>query len=137
MINKLRVKFILLSMSALLLVLAIIIAGMNAVSYRGILSDADTALTRIAEDPYIFAPAFEIGGFQNMTPPASGSEPMDISPGSRLESRYFTVTADSETGEIIDTETSRFFSVEEETVTSYADTILNSKRTYGFVDYFR
>ena len=50
MIKKLQIKFILLSMTALLLVLTIIIAGINIVNYNGVAEDADDVLAILSEN---------------------------------------------------------------------------------------
>ena len=49
MIKKLQYKFILLSMSALLFVLVIIIAGINVVNYKAVTQEADMILSLLSD----------------------------------------------------------------------------------------
>ena len=149
MIRKLRTKLILLVMAALFFVLAVIIAGMNIVNYRGIISDADTALMAMAENPSTFSEGFfqETEGFQNTKPfedeesenrrKKEKLDKMDISPGSRLESRYFSAIVDNADGEVISLITSHSFTMDNDIVQDYVDMITGKSKTNGFVDYFR
>ena len=50
MIKKLQWEFILLSMSALLFVLVVIIAGINIVNYNAVTQEADIILSLMTED---------------------------------------------------------------------------------------
>ena len=58
MFNRIRIKFIALSMAALFVILFVIIAGMNMVNYRNIIEEADSTLTMMSENNGSF-PIFE------------------------------------------------------------------------------
>ena len=68
MIQKLRIRFIILSMSTLLAVLLVILGGINITNYSGIVSEADRTLTALSEPPDRFSknknsPGKEPNGF--------------------------------------------------------------------------
>ena len=50
MIKKLQIKFVILSMSALLLVLSIIMVSINLVNYHSVIRDADKVLVLLSEN---------------------------------------------------------------------------------------
>ena len=50
MIRKLRRKFIILALTALFVLLAVIVLGMNLLNYRSVVKDADTTLTILSEN---------------------------------------------------------------------------------------
>lgn len=55
MIQKLRIRFIILSMSTLLAVLLVILGGINTANYSGIVSEADRTLSALSEPPERFS----------------------------------------------------------------------------------
>ncbi|MGN1028033.1 MAG: sensor histidine kinase [Faecousia sp.] len=55
MIQKLRIRFIILSMSTLLAVLLVILGGINIANYSGIVSEADRTLSALSEPPERFS----------------------------------------------------------------------------------
>lgn len=55
MIQKLRIRFIILSMSTLLAVLLVILGGINIANYSGIVSEADRTLSALSEPPDRFS----------------------------------------------------------------------------------
>ncbi len=59
MIGKLKLKFILLSMTALLVLLTVIVAGMNIINYTSVIDEADTVLSVISQNRGMF-PDFEL-----------------------------------------------------------------------------
>ncbi len=128
MIKKLQRKFILLSMSAFLLVLAIIITGINIVNYNGVVHEADMLLSIITDNKGAFP--MEPDKFGNHLPPG-------MSPETPYESRYFSVTLDKKTDQILFVETSRIISVDEQAAITYANTAKSRKNTTGFIHNFR
>ena len=50
MIKKLKIRFIILAMVSLTILLAVIVAGMNIINYRKVVSDADTRLDVLEEN---------------------------------------------------------------------------------------
>lgn len=128
MIKKLQQKFIFLSMSALLLVLVVIIAGINIVNYRSVTQEADTILSIISENKGEFP--VEQDKFGNRLPPG-------MSPETPYESRYFSVVMDKDSGQILFVEISRIISVNTGSAISFANTVLNKQATKGFIQNFR
>ena len=128
MIKKLQRKFILLSMSALLFVLTVIIAGINIVNYNAVTQEADKLLSVISENKGEFP----------MEPDKFGNKlPSGMSPETPYESRYFSVVLDSDSKQIMYVETSRIISVTPTTAVSYANVALSKKTTTGFIQDFR
>lgn len=120
MIKKLQRKFILLTMSALLFVLVVIIGGINIVNYTAVTQEADTLLSFISENKG----KFPIG-------------PPGMSPEIPYESRYFSVVLTSDTQQPLFVETSRIITVDQESALTYADTALQKKLSTGFIQDFR
>ena len=50
MIKKLKIRFIVLAMVSLTVLLSVIVAGMNMINYRKVVSDADTRLAVLEEN---------------------------------------------------------------------------------------
>jgi len=128
MIKKLQRKFILLSMSAFLLVLSIIITGINVVNYNAVVQEADRLLSVITDGR---------GDFP-MEPDKFGDRlPSGMSPEAPFESRYFSIIMDTESTHALFVETSRIISVDQDTAISYAKAVINNKNTTGFLEHFR
>lgn len=128
MIKKLQRKFILLSMSALLFVLTIIITGINIVNYQSVTQEADELLSIITENKGEFP--MEPDKFGHRLPPG-------MSPEIPYESRYFSVILDQDTSQVLFVETSRIISVDKQAAIVYADTALNKNNDIGFIQNFR
>ena len=128
MIKKLQRKFILLSMSALLFVLTVIIAGINIVNYSSVTQEADQLLSIITENKGEFP--IEPDKFGHRLPPG-------MSPEIPYESRYFSVVLDKEISQVLFVETSRIISVDKQAAIVYADTALNKNHETGFIQNFR
>lgn len=128
MIKTLQRKFILLSMSALLFVLTVIIGGINIVNYNAVTQEADSLLSFISENKGEFPLEPDI--FGNMLPPG-------MSPETPYESRFFSVVLDTETQQALYVETSRIITVNRQTAIQYANTVLQKKDSTGFIQNFR
>ena len=128
MIRKLQFKFILLSMTALLLVLSVIVVGINVVNYNGIIQEADELLRILSENKGAF-PDFPGNGGKKL--------PHNMSQEVPYESRFFSVVLDGDTGELIQVDTSRIVSVDRSTAIAFAQSIRQEERSSGFVDHFR
>lgn len=120
MIKKLQRKFILLSMSAILFVLTVIIAGINLVNYHSVTQEADHLLSIITENK---------GDFPIKLP--------GMSPEIPFESRFFSVVMDKNTQQILFVETSRIISVDADDAVSFTNTVLSQSSTSGFIQNFR
>lgn len=128
MIRKLQMRFIALSMSALLLVLAIIILGMNLVNYHDVVREADTLLTILSENDGRFPPEMD------------NKEHFPhhwMSPETPYESRYFFVLLNAEDHSLLQVETSRIASVDSSEAVDYAKKVVKQNKNEGFVKVFR
>lgn len=128
MIKKLQRKFILLSMSALLFVLVVIIAGINIVNYKAVILEADAFLSLISDAK---------GEFSIEPDKLNDRLPSDMSPEVPYESRYFSVVLDKDTNQVLFVETSRIIAVNTQAAITYANTALQKNESTGFIQDFR
>lgn len=131
MIKQLKIKLITLCMVSLFVLLAVTVAGMNAINYRSVISEADTVLELLGENMGTF-PEFRDDGkgdIGNRLPP-------DMSPEIPYESRFFSVLFNSNE-DIIQVETGRIASVDSSDAIDYAQEALANKSDKGFVEKFR
>ncbi len=86
--KQLKTRFILLTMTALFVLLAFIVAGMNILSYSSVVKEADQVLSILSGNK---------GHFPGMSPgdKLPPQLPPEMSPEVPYESRFFTVTFDS------------------------------------------
>ena len=128
MIKKIQKKFILLSMTAFLFILTIIITAINIVNYNAIVKESDLLLSIITDNKGEFPP--DPNHMGNRLPP-------NMSPEIPYESRYFSVILEKETNTILLADTSRIISVNTQSAIEYADTAINTNKDFGFVNQFR
>lgn len=130
MLQKLRLKFIALSMGILLLVLTIIMGGVNLLNYQHIISSTDHVLEILLSND---------GAFPK-TPPrperAVRKNARTMSPELPFETRFFTVRMDT-SGNVISVDIGRIAAVDNETAAAYAAQIHASGRERGFVGEYR
>ena len=86
MIERLRRKWIVLSVLSLFALLSVIVVGMNAINYHSVLNEADKTLNLLVRNEGAF-PGFD-GNKENQPPP-------DMPPELPYETRYFSVLLDS------------------------------------------
>lgn len=129
MIKKLQFKLILASMSALLAVLALIVAGINIVNYCSVIREADELLQILSENKGSFPEKFG-----DKRP---GSLPPDMSLEIPFETRYFSVTLDSTTRELVQIDTSRIVSVGRREAQEFAQAVMQGGENVGFVEAYR
>lgn len=128
MIKKLQIKFVLVSMAALLLVLSVIVVGINVVNYSGVVREADELLGILSENK---------GSFPRIPGDGKGSKlPPNMSQEVPYETRYFAVLL-SGTGELIQTDTSRIVTVDQSEAIALAQAVLQKNADNGFVGNFR
>jgi two-component system sensor histidine kinase CiaH len=127
MLQKLRMKFILLTMALLLLVLTVIMGTINLLNYRHVLNSADQTLALILEGNGRFPDNFN-----------SGNKPFDSkrSPELPFETRFFTVIL-SEDGTATFVDTGKIAAVTSETAVSYAEEVWDSRQAKGFIGEYR
>lgn len=127
MLQKLRIKFILLTMSLLLIVLTVIMGTINLLNYRHVVDSADQTLEILLEGNGRFPDKF-----------APNKKPFDpkMSPELPFETRFFTVIlAEDSTTLFVDT--GKIAAITPETAASYAKEVWESQNTKGFVEEYR
>ena len=127
MIKGLKIKFIILAMVSLFLSLAIIIVGMNIMSYNSVVQDADAILDFLAENR---------GTFPDKYPDFRGKMPDRFTRETPYESRYFTVLLNAESGKV-QVNTSKIASVDSDSAMEYVKEVLEDASETGFVDNYR
>ena len=127
MIRKLKRKFVLLSMTSLLVLLAVIVAGMNLLNYRSVVEEADAILSVLSQN-------------KGMFPDADGRPdrkfPPRFSPETPYESRFFSVFYDG-AGRAVNADVRKIASVSQEDAVSLADGVLEKGRLTGFAGSYR
>lgn len=127
MIRKLQIKFIAMSMAALLVLLFVIVVGMNLINYEAVIAEADDILVFLSEHSGVFPDPDQEG--KNLLP-------KHMSPETPYESRYFSVLI-GEYGEVILTDTGKIKAVSSQQASDYALQIMTGHRDKGFVDNYR
>lgn len=144
MIKKLRIKFIAASMLSLALVLLVILGGINAMSYRKTVSDADAILSILASNQGMFPqrmPPAEDGGsrkepLENNTMDDGIFRKHNFSDETPYESRFYSVLLD-ETGHVRSIDTGKIAAVDEATAAEYAQEVWRSGKESGFWEDYR
>lgn len=124
MIQKLRRKYILLSIVAICALLTVLATGMNVISYRAMVREADSTLELLGQNR---------GRFPEMKNGKFNLPPMPFSPELPYESRFFSAVIDG-TGEIAFVDTDKIASVDEITARTYAE---KAQGDSGFVGDYR
>lgn len=138
MIKRLRRKLIAACMVSLAIVLAVILGGVNLMSYYKMVADADSVLTLLASNNGTFPKP------QGTTPAPSGLPEgkkggmggRGMSPETPYESRFFWVLLDAD-GQVLQTDTGQIVAVDDELAASYAQQILSDSHTSGFCQNYR
>lgn len=144
MIKQLRRKLIAACMISLAIVLAVILGGVNLMSYQKVVADADTVLALLGSNDGEF-PKLHSGP----EAPPDGEISMDrgtgkrdllgtkgLSPETPYESRFFSVILD-ESGQVVQTDTGQIAAVDDESAELYAHSAVESGHTAGFLDDYR
>lgn len=129
MIRQIKVKFIALSMAALLVLLAVIVTGMNAINYNSVVSDADETLSLLSKNS---------GRFPDFSDPdfIDRELPRHMTPETPYESRYFSVLLDGNSN-VVQTDTSRIKAIDPNSAIEYAGAVVDSGKEAGFVGKYR
>ncbi len=128
MIQKLKLKFIILSMTALLVLLTVIVAGMNIINYSSVIEEADSILSVLSQNKGMF-PDFEpnaIGRPNDKLPP-------HLSPETPYESRYFSISY-NEMGDVVNVDVSKISAIDRENAVKLAEKVSDKK---GFIGEYR
>lgn len=129
MIKKIQRQFVLLSMSSLLVVLAIIVGVINIVNYHDVVREADRLVMVLSENDGRFPP--EMMGDKHKLPPPW------MSPETPYKSRYFYVLLGEDNETVIMVDTGRIASVDSSEAIDYARKVVGKNGETGFVDHFR
>ncbi len=145
MINKLRLKLIAATMLSLIAILSIVVGVIAYSTYRGIIDDADIVLTLLADNGGDFPdkdeapPDDDIGAPNGVSGVDSDRRQNDIlsSPELEYETRYFTVTFNNHSGNLVSVNTGKIAAVDTSSAVEYAKSVLEKSSTKGFVDDYR
>ena len=166
MIRKLRMRLILLTMLAVLLVMVILIGGINISNYRQVVSESDDILELLMRNGGTFEEHGRGKGSKEGLPPKPGMEGDDTqtdiettiivdddfrsgkrsfmwlredridSPELAYETRYFTVLFDESENAVL-VDTGRISAVSESEAVEYAAKALDRKGSSGFIGDYR
>lgn len=144
MIKKLRIKFIAASMLSLALVLLVILGGINVMSYRKVVSDADAILSVLASNQGMFPqrlPQAEDGSPRKDFPQNNAGDNGNLhkrgfSDETPYESRFFSVLL-NENGQVLSTDTGKIAAVNQTAAGEYAQAVWDSGRSSGFWAHYR
>ena len=135
MITKLRIKFIILAFLSMLIVLALIIGGMNIVSYADMISESDAQLLSL----YDFFEREKENGSNTQSPedPIFPDKKNDYSPENRFrESRFFSAVLDND-GNILFIDLFAVSYVDQSTAENYVQTVYEKGNEKGTIDGYR
>lgn len=127
MIRKLKIKFVALAMTALFVLLAVIVTGMNIINYNSVVADSDNILRLLSQNHGKF-PDFGANPQLTKHPFMSIETP--------YESRYFSVLLDA-SGVVLLTDTDRVKAIDQEKAVNYASIALQSKKDTDFIENYR
>ncbi len=126
MIQKLRFKFVALSMTLLFILLAVIMAIVDLINYGAVVTYSDTMIDLLADNRGAFPGADKLDDL---------GRGRHVSKELPYETRYFTVRLDTE-GEVVYADTGKIAAVDTETAIYYAKTVLTGEQS-GFLDDYR
>lgn len=132
MIERLRRKFIYVTMASVLIVMGVILVILNVVNYYSATNRADEILTVLATNQ---------GQFPDMMPmvPPEMEGPtnnINLNPEVPFETRYFTVNMSAD-GDVQMIDTSRISSVDSESAITFAKEVFESGEEKGYLDEYR
>lgn len=135
MIRKLRIKLIVACMFSLLLVLLVILGVAGILNYRELAANADGILAILSENGGSFPKQdHPVGGLA--LPYVFPKEGRRFSPELPYESRYFSVSL-TESGTIVSVNTGKIAAVDTSTAIDYAQSVVASGRSQGFINDYR
>ena len=136
MINKIRLRFILISFLAVFIVLSLIISAINISNYSNIVRNKDNLIHMLADNGGQF-PA-SIPKSESPFQPGSESESMRRRNESELpfETRYFSIQYDN-AGTILSCDLENIAAISSADAEGLADTALNKTSSSGFIKDYR
>ena len=139
MIGRLRRKLIVACMVSLAVVLAVILGGVNLMSYHKVVSDADAVLALLDANGGAFPKNHDTG---TIPPDSAPQEKKDkfgqrgMSAETTYESRFFSVLL-GEDGQVLQTDTGQIAAVDEDEAAVYAQNVFLSGSSSGFWGNYR
>ncbi len=127
MIEKLRWKFIAVSLFSVLITLLILMATINILNYRNIVSSADKILYLLKENDGSFPDFRQYGSDDNLS---------GFTKETPFESRYFLVNMDDD-GYVLTANTSRIEAIGINRVLEYASEVYEGNASKGFLSNYR
>lgn len=127
MIKKVRSRFVMVSMTALFVLLAVIVAGMNIMNYNSVITEADETLSLLTGNG---------GKFSGIGMEKPESLPRNMSPEVPYEARYFSVLFNQKE-ELIQIDTRKIKAVDSEQAAAYAGLALEKEQEKGFIEDYR
>ena len=128
MVEALRKKFILISVSAVFIVVFVIALVSNVFNYSKIGSNADELLNILAENDGMF-PRQDFVDLKYILPPK-------ISPEAPFSTRFFTIKMD-EKANLIEVDTGKISSISTGQALAYANSVLQNSKMSGFADEYK
>lgn len=135
MIEKLRHKFILITMASVFVVMAVILTALNVTNYLHARDRADEVLTVLAENGGTF-PQLELSRANDDLEPGDLPPGGNLSPETPFETRFFKVVADAQ-GQVTQIDTSRVRAVDSGAAREYAEAVLAEGKERGYTGDFR
>ena len=140
MMKRLRIRLIAVTMLSLSLVLLVILGGVNLMSYRKTISDADAVLQLLADNAGAFPLRMrEDDSLRRADEPAPDSSALrmrGLSDETPYESRFFSVLLGGD-GRVLGVDTGKIAAVDGETATTYALAVTRAGKQRGFTDGYR
>lgn len=140
MINKLRRKFIIISMLSVTLVLAVLIASINIFNYKKVINNADDVLNILSANGGDFPPDTKpepLPDDHNGYHGGGNKRPgIEMSPEMRFEARFFTITF-GKNGNVFEIDTGKIAAVDTSNARDLAETVFASGKTKGFEGGYR
>ena len=126
MIQKLRIKFVALSMALLFVLLSVIMVIVNLMNYSDVVTYSDTVIDILADNRGAFPDTDQFNDMHRDRP---------FSKELPYETRYFTVRLDAD-GNVVYTDTGKIAAVDAGTAISYAEKAWE-EGAIGFIDNYR
>lgn len=136
MIQRLRKRFVLISMLAIVIVLAIIMGAINLLNYRSVTRGADTVIDILEEHGDASMRPGGPGGPGEPAPPSTKGKwrgASAVSVETPYESRYFTVLLDEE-GDVSSYDIAHIAAIDEDTAGVYASEARSKREDSGFIE---
>ncbi len=142
MINNLRLKLICATMLSLIIVLSVVVGVIAYSTYKGITDDADVVLELLADNNGSFpdrndTPLDDEIGLPGNNGDTRKQNDVLSSPELEYETRYFTVTYNTYSGNLISVNTGKIAAVDSSAAVEYAEKALSKNKAKGFLDDYR